>query len=168
MLFTNPSSGTMFDKHDSVDGCSGRIAIRRHTVCHDIDWMISDRRYPGQPKFPGLAMLGRVETEVERGGKIENETRYYLCAIRMTAEIFGQAVRGHWGIENRRHWVLDVVFREDLARLRRGNAPANMGTVRHAALNLLSQAKPITGFKNRRKRAGWNVDYLENVIRGGA
>jgi predicted transposase YbfD/YdcC len=86
----------------------------------------------------------------------------------MTAELFGRAVRGHWGIENRLHWVLDVVFREDLARLRSGNAPANMAIVRHAALNLLSRAKPITSFKNRRKRAGWNTDYLETIIRGAA
>jgi len=60
------------------------------------------------------------------------------------------------------------VFREDLARLRSGNAPANMAVVRHAALNLLSRAKPITSFKNRRKRAGWNTDYLETLIRGQA
>ena len=77
-------------------------------------------------------------------------------------------MRGHWGIENRLHWVLDVVFGEDLARLRSAHAPENMAIVRHAALNLLSRAKPITSFKNRRKRAGWNTDYLEAVIRGQA
>ena len=168
MLFNNPPPGTAFEKHDTVDGGNGRIATRRHTVCYDVGWMTSDRRYPGEPKFPDLAMIGRVETEVERGGKVEFETRYYLCSIRMTAELFGQAVRGHWGIENRLHWVLDVVFREDLARLRSGNAPANMAIVRHAALNLLSRAKPTTSFKNRRKRAGWNTDYLETIIRGQA
>ena len=130
--------------------------------------MMSDRRLPGEPKFPGLAMTGRVETEVERGGKVEFETRYYLCSIRVTAELFGQAVRGHRGIENRLHWVLDVAFREDQARLCSGNAPANMAIVRHSALNLLSRAKPTTSFKNRRKRAGWNTDYLETVIRGDA
>jgi len=89
-------------------------------------------------------MNGRVETEVERGGTIEYETRHYLCSIRMTAEMFGQTVRGHWGIENRLHWILDMVFREDLARLRVGNAPANMAIVRHSALNLLYRAKPVT------------------------
>jgi predicted transposase YbfD/YdcC len=168
MLFNSPPPGTVFETHQTVDGGNGRIAIRRHTVCYDTDWMMSDRRYPGEPKFPGLAMIGRVQTEVERGGKIEYETRYYLSSTRLTAEMFGQVVRGHWGIENRLHWVLDVVFREDLARLRSGNAPANMAIVRHAALNLLSRAKPITSFKNRRKRAGWNTDYLEAVIRGTA
>ena len=136
-LFDQPPPGLVFEKCETVDGCHGRIAIRRHTVCQEIGWMTSDRRYPGEPRFPGLAMIGRV-------------------------------VRGHWGIENRLHWMLDVVFREDLARLRSGNAPANMAIVRHAALNLLSGAKPTTSFKNRRKKAGWNVNYLETLLRGTA
>ncbi len=110
-------------------------------------------------------MIGRVESEVERDGKIERETRYYVSSAALSAEMFGRVVRGHWGIENRLHWVLDVVFREDLARLRSGNAPANMAIVRHTALNLLSGARPTTSFKNRRKKAGWNVDYLETVLR---
>lgn len=164
-LFNEPPSGVAFETDQTVDGCNGRIAIRRHSVCRDVDWMNSDRRYPGEPKFPDLAMIGRVETEVERSGKVEHEKRYYLCSTSLSAAMFGQAVRGHWGIENRLHWVLDVVFREDLARLRSGNGPANMAMVRHTALNLLSRAKPTTSFKNRRKKAGWSVDYLETVIR---
>jgi hypothetical protein len=68
------------------------------------------------------------------------------------------------GVENRLHWVLDVVFREDLARFRTGDGQQNM-VIRHTALNLLSRAKPTVSLKNRRKRAGWNVDYLEAVIR---
>ena len=69
-------------------------------------------------------------------------------------------------IENRLHWVLDVVFRDDLSRLRTGHAPANMAVVKHMALNLLRQAKPTTSLKNRRKLAGWNLDYLDRLIRG--
>ena len=127
--------------------------------------MNSDRRYPGEPKFSDLAMIGRVETEVERSGKVEHEKRYYLCSTSLGAAMFGQVVGGHGGIENRLHRVLDMVFHEDLARLRSGNAPATMAMVRHTALNLLSRAKPVTSFKNRRKKAGWSVDYLETVIR---
>lgn len=168
MLFDKPPKGTIFLTNQTLDGGNGRIAIRRHTVCCDVTWMASDRRYPGEPLFPGLAMIGRVQTEVERAGETQYETRYYLCSIQLTAEMFGRAARGHWGIENRLHWMLDVVFREDLARLRSGHAPANMAIMRHTAMNLLSQAKPTTSFKNRRKRAGWNADYLENVIRGEA
>jgi len=165
LLFAQPPPGLTFEMDETVDGCNGRIATRRHTVCHETRWMTSDRRYPGEPRFPDLAMIGRVETEIERDGNIQRETRYYVGSASLGAAMFGRVVRGHWGIENRLHWVLDVVFREDLARLRSGNAPANMAIVRHAALNLLSGAKPTTSFKNRRKKAGWNVDYLETVLR---
>ena len=65
--------------------------------------------------------------------------------------MFGQAARAHRGIENRLHWMLDVVFREDLAWLRRANAPENMTIARHATLNRLSKAKPPTSFENRKK-----------------
>jgi predicted transposase YbfD/YdcC len=65
---------------------------------------------------------------------------------------FSCIARGHWGIENRLHWVLDVVFRDDLTRLSSANGPANTAVVEHTALNLLNRAKPITSLKNRRKR----------------
>ena len=66
MLFSKPPAGLAFESHETVDGGNGRIAVRRHTVCTDVGWMSGDRRYPGEPRFPDLAMLGRVETEVER------------------------------------------------------------------------------------------------------
>jgi predicted transposase YbfD/YdcC len=77
-------------------------------------------------------------------------------------------VRGHWGIENRLHWVLDVVFRDDLARLLSAHGPANMAVIKHTAPNLLTQAKPITSLKNRRKKVAWNQDYLASVVAGTA
>lgn len=165
MLFEKPPPGLMFESHETVDGGNGRIAVRRHAICTDVGWMSGDRRYPGEPRFPDLAMLGRIETEVERDGKIERETRLYLCSTVLSAEMFARVVRAHWGIENRLHWMLDMVFREDLTRLRSGNAPENMAIVRHVALNLLSRARPVTSFKNRRKKAGWDIDYLETVLR---
>ncbi len=74
-------------------------------------------------------------------------------------------MRTHWGIENRLHWVLDVVFRDDLARLRTGHGPANMAVIKHMAINLLRRAEPTTSLKNRRKLAGWNPGYLDALIR---
>jgi predicted transposase YbfD/YdcC len=154
--------------HQTVDGEHGRIEVRRHSVCHDVAWLFSDRRYPDQPAFPGLAMIGMVESETERGGRIERERRYYLGSAKLDAATFARAVRAHWGIENRLHWTLDVIFRDDLARLRTGHAPENMAVVKHMALNLLHQAKPTTSLKNRRKLAGWSTDYLEQLLRGTA
>ena len=152
----------------TTDGDHGRIEVRRHAVCHDVAWLFSDRRYPGEVVFPGLAMIGMVESETLREGKTSRERRYYLCSARLDAATFARAVRGHWGIENRLHWVLDVVFKDDLSRLRKGHAPENMAVVRHMATNLLHRAKPTTSLKNRRKRAGWNTAYLESLIRQSA
>jgi predicted transposase YbfD/YdcC len=99
-------------------------------------------------------MIGMVRSETERNGKTESDTRYYLGSARLDVDTLARAVRGHWGIENRRHWILDVVFHDDLARLRTGSGPHNMAVIKHTALNLLATAKPITSLKNRRKRAG--------------
>ena len=164
-LFNDPANAALFETEETVEPTGGRIETRRHTVCHKVDWMTSDRRYPGEPVFPDLAMIGRIETKVERNGKTDYETRYYLCSLAMCTSMFARAVRAHWGVENRLHWVLDVIFRDDLARFRTGDGPQNMAIVRHTALNLLSRAKPTTSLKNRRKRAGGNVQYLEALIR---
>jgi hypothetical protein len=83
-LFNDPPDDMVFETHETVELTGGRIEIRRHTVCHEVDWMTSDRHYPGEPVFPDLAMIGRIETEIERNGKIEYEMRYYpaLCSNR--------------------------------------------------------------------------------------
>ena len=167
-LFAKPPPELTIERHQTVEKSHGRMETRRHAVCHEVDWLFSDRRYPGELKFPRLAMLGMVQSTTERNGKTEHETRYYLCSTALDAKSFARAVRGHWGIENRLHWLLDVVFREDLTRLRSGDGPENMAVVRHTALNMLSQATPSTSFKNRRKKAGWEPDYLEQVLRGAA
>jgi predicted transposase YbfD/YdcC len=162
-FFADPPAGSA--TCTTTDGDHGRIEVRRHAVCHDVGWLFSDRRYPGEVAFPGLAMIGMVEAETLREGKTSRERRYYLGSTTLDAATFAQAVRDHWSIENRLHWVLDVVFKDDLSRLRRGHAPENMAVIRHMATNLLHRAKPTTSLKNRRKRAGWNTNYLESLIR---
>jgi predicted transposase YbfD/YdcC len=106
-----------------------------------------------------------VEAEVERGGKVSIERRYFLCSMLITAAFLARAVRCHWHIENRLHWVLDVVFHEDLSRLRSRDGPRNMATVRHMAMNLLRGPKDKHSLKVRRKSAAWDTDYLERLIR---
>ncbi|WP_335645191.1 ISAs1 family transposase [Azospirillum humicireducens] len=91
--------------------------------------------------------------------------RYYLCSTTLDAETFARAVRAHWGIENRLHWVLDVVFHDDLTRLRSGNGPQNMAIIRHIAMNLVRMPADKQSLKVRRKRANLDPDYLERLIR---
>lgn len=158
----------VLDRLETTDGDHGRIEIRRHAVTRDIAWLATDRRHPGEPRFPGLAAVAMVEAEVERNGKTSIARRYYLSSAQLDAATFARAVRAHWGIENRLHWVLDVVFHDDLARLRTGHGPENMATVKHMALNLVRQAHGRHSLKVRRKKAAWNPDYLETLLRQAA
>ena len=151
--------------HDTLDGDHGRIEQRHHAVIHDVRFLSTERSFPGEPHFPGLKAIAMAETEVERNGKISRERRFYLSSLLLDAELFARAVREHWHIENRLHWVLDVVFHEDLSRLRSGNGPQNMATVRHITLNLLRGAKDKHSLKGRRKSAAWDDTYLEAIIR---
>src|SRR5271165_4024722 len=92
------------------------------------------------------------------------ETRYYISSAILDAERAGQAIRGHWGIENRLHWVLDVTFADDQSRLRKGFGARNMAVVRHFALNLVRAAKDTKSIKLRRKIAGWTPAYLDQIL----
>lgn len=156
------------DRLETTDGDHGRIEVRRHAVSHDVDWLITDRRFPGEPRFPGLKAVAMVEAQVERAGHVSKERRYFLCSMKIDAPLFAKAVRSHWHIENRLHWVLDVVFHEDLSRLRSGTGPQNMATVRHMAMNLIRGAKDKHSLKVRRKSAAWDTGYLEAIIRQAA
>jgi predicted transposase YbfD/YdcC len=164
-FFKAPPADMLQPVHDTTDGDHGRIEERHHVVCHEVDWLFSDRRYSDEPRFPHLAMIGMVQTRVERNGAIERERRYYLSSTKLDAKAFAAAVRAHWGIENRLHWVLDVVFHDDLARLRSLNGPQNMALVKHMAMNLVRNPKDKHSLKVRRKLANLNPGYLETLIR---
>jgi predicted transposase YbfD/YdcC len=164
-FFDDPPADMLEPKHNTTDGDHGRVEQRRHVVCHKVDWLFSDRRYADEPRFPDLAMIGMVETCVERNGTVAHERRYYLPSTTLDAKTFAAAVRSHWGVENRLHWVLDVVFHDDLARLRSLNGPQNMAVVKHMAINLVRNPKDKHSLKVRRKLANLNPDYLETLIR---
>ena len=150
---------------ETVDAEHGRIELRRHAVSHAVSFLNGDRRFPGEPRFPGLKAIAKVATEVERDGTTSYEHRYFLCSMPLDAAFFARAVRCHWHIENRLHWVLDVVFHEDLSRLRSGHGPHNMATVRHMVINLLRGAQDKHSLKVRRKSAAWDTAYLEALLR---
>lgn len=163
-FFADPPADMIEMDTAVVENDHGRIEQRRHTVCHDVDWLISDRRYPDEPRFPHLAMIAMVENRTERAGKVETERRYYLSSAKLTPKTFAAAVRAHWGIENRLHWVLDVVFHDDLSRLRTASGPHNMALVKHIAMNLVRNPNDKHSLKVRRKKANLNDDYLQSLI----
>jgi predicted transposase YbfD/YdcC len=160
--FTDAGEGA--DTHVDLDKGHGRIEQRRMTVLRDTDWLAGDRRFPGELRLPGAACLLRAETVVETRGVTRTETRYFIASRALAAPAAATAVREHWAIENRMHWVLDVTFGDDLSRLRKGHGARNMATVRHFALNLVRTLREKGSIKSRRKRAGWSPDYLQNIL----
>lgn len=99
-------------------------------------------------------------------GLIAEQTRYYISSLKAPgAERVQAAVRAHWGIENRLHWVVDMAMREDDSRVRTDHAPANMAVLRHIALNLIRADKTRkVGIKASLKKAGWSTDYMGKLL----
>ena len=101
------------------------------------------------------------------GGEVSSEQRFFLTSLPWDVVRFAQAVREHWGVENGLQWGLDVSFREDDCRMRQGHGAQNMAVLRHRALHLLRrESGHKRGIKARRKRAGWDRDYLFQVLTG--
>jgi predicted transposase YbfD/YdcC len=162
VFFDDAYERDRLDICETTDGDHGRIEVRRHWVCTDIAWLA--RMHP----WKNLACIAMVEARREIDGKAATSRRYYIASAPLDARRLAAAVRAHWTIENRLHWVMDVVFHDDLCRLRTGHAPRNMAAIRHIALNLVKQAKGNDSLKVRRKMAAWSPDYLELLLRGTA
>jgi predicted transposase YbfD/YdcC len=156
----NDFQGLSHESFATVDGGHGRIETRRYTTVAHVDW------FEDKHQWAKLTSFGMVESEREIDGKVTRETRYYISSLPGDAERFGAAARGHWAVENSLHWSLDIAFREDDSRVRSGNAPANLATIRRLALSLIKQdPHRKIGVKASRKRAGWDLDYLKKLLR---
>ncbi len=147
-----------------VDKGHGRIEQRTVTVAREVDWLEGDRRFPGEVRLPQVATIVRVASRAELKDRCRFETRYYVSSAVLSATRAAEAVRSHWAIENSLHWVLDVTFGDDQSRLRTGHGAKNMAIVRHFAINLVRAVEDKRSINMRRKRAGWDPNYLANIL----
>lgn len=152
------------DTFADIDKGHGRIEQRTVTVAKEIDWLGGDRRFPGELRLPDVAAIIRVQSRTELKERCRFDTRYFITSAALDPQRAGVAVRGHWAIENSLHWTLDVVFKDDQSRLRKGHGAKNMAVVRHFAINLVRAAKDKQSVKTRRKVAGWDTGYLEMLL----
>ena len=158
------------DCFEETDAGHGRIEQRKLWVCWDAKELLGDLA----GEWPGLRALIAVErTRQSTGGngqpKTSTQRHYYISSLnkRTKAKRLAGYVRGHWSIENNLHWQLDISFREDERRNRKGNGAENLSRLTRAALNLLKrETSSQGGISARRKKCGWENDYLLKVVTG--
>ena len=144
-----------------IDCAHGRVERRRCSVIADLSLVEK------AAEWASLQGLVRIESEryLKASGKTEREIRYYITSLKPDARRVNQAIRQHWGIENKLHWALDVSFGEDLDRKRQQNSAQNFSLLNRMALNLLRQDKTTKlGIKGKRLKAGWDNDYLLQIL----
>lgn len=151
------------DHYRQVNKGHGRIETRQVWSTRQVDWF-ADR---GQ--WAGLASLMAVDSERRLpDGTVQTERRYFISSLtRADAKTFAKLIRGHWQVENKLHWSLDISFNEDACRVRKGYGAENFSRLRRVALNLLRNEKTAkVGIKNKRLQAGWDENYLLKVLTG--
>jgi predicted transposase YbfD/YdcC len=122
------------------------------------------RDFPGRDKWRGLRTVGLAIRASEKDGKTTSDVRHFISSLPLGVKRFANAVRSHWGIENTLHWCLDVTFREDESRLRDRVAGDNVAWLKRFAISLLKQQTDKESIAMRRRIAGWNLDYLAQVL----
>ncbi len=142
----------------------GRIEQRR---CRAIDDPAYLAYIDPDRAWPNLKSVVCIESTRRIGDAVSTEARHYLSSLPADAKALSAAVRSHWGIENRLHWVLDVSFREDDCRVRIDHAPENFAILRHIALNVLRRDRSSKGsVPTKRFRAALNDHYLRSLLNG--
>jgi len=151
--------------HD-LDFGHGRIERRTCSVSCDLEYLDLD-------KWPDARTVLKVVSErydKTLGRDEESAVRYYISSLSADAEVFNSLVRQHWGIENKLHWMLDVVMGEDVSRKRAKNSPQNFSVVFKTALTMLKSYNPFPerkkgpSVKTKRKMGGWSDEHLAAML----
>ena len=157
-LFAKDWSGISFEQYDAKEKGHGRIDLFSY-----IQFPVPES-LEGREQWAGLKSIGLASRISESANKETIDTRYYLCSTDVNITQFARNVRQHWSIENTLHWCLDVTFREDESRLRNRIAGENMAWLKRFTISLLKQVPDKESIAMRRRMAGWNDDYLTQVL----
>jgi len=167
MLFdqclTDDCHGIAYSTATTIDKGHGRIEERRIWATSEVNW------FAEKGKWKNLRSLIRVQAKRTVGQETSAEYRYYITDLPADdASHLLELIRGHWGVENNLHWCLDINFREDERRIRKGHGAQNFARLSRIALNLLKAEKTNDGgIKTKRLCCGWDHDYLLKVLTGG-
>ena len=157
-------------RRSTIVGCNIRARAKTRGRFEDRFYAVSsipDSLRELTDQWPGAKSIGQAITTIEKGDQSSVEVRYFLSSREARVNEFAKSVRSHWSIESM-HWVLDVVFHEDASRIRTGNAIENMSFARRFVTSLLKQDTSRGSLKGKRKKAGWNTDFLEILLFGAS
>jgi predicted transposase YbfD/YdcC len=156
--FTCKASRPLFDSYEIEKG-HGRIETRR---CQVFGTELIDKNIA--KRWKKLNTVIKITSTREYLGKTETQERIYISSLYPKND-FNKYIRSHWGVENKLHWVLDMVFREDEQRKRAKHADKNFAIVRKIALNMLKKDIGKESLRSKRLKAAWNKDFLINLLK---
>ena len=146
--------------HTTFDVDHGRLETRFHGITGEVSWLVERH-----PAWKSIKSIGVIDATRENGDKISHERRLYVSSLSPDPVVLATAGRAHWGIENSLHYVLDVVYWEDGARIKSGNAPENWAYFRKIALTVARADKESKdSVKSRVKQMAWSNEYLERPL----
>ncbi len=145
-----------------TDSDHGRIETRSCSILPAKDFLMDENLTP----WKDITTLIKIEATREIRGILTKDTRYYISDESVkNAAYYNSLARGHWAIENKLHWHLDVTFKEDQCRARTGNAPENLSTVRKFALQMITNVNDKLSLKKRQYKAALDVAYMKKILK---
>jgi predicted transposase YbfD/YdcC len=161
--FDKPAAQAKYIKFRTVstyDEKHGRKETRDYAVSDDVQWLREQF-----PKWKSINSIGVVESTRDTGKEAKTERRYFVSSLGADEKEFAHAVRAHWWIENRLHYMLDVIYREDACRVRKDYSPRTLALIRKVALTIArSDKKSKTSVRGRVQQMAWSEDYLESLL----
>jgi predicted transposase YbfD/YdcC len=155
-------AGIAHDRYETTSRGHGRDEKRYCEVIYDLSGIRN------KDAWTDLRAIGMCITERTVNGETTGDVRFFIGSQKKSARYYGTTVRKHWGIENNLHWQMDVSFGEDANRTAERTAAENLTLVRRAAQTLVKRHPQKGGIKCKRRQAGWDLDFLEEILRGAA